>query len=243
MKNDNISEILTQEKINELAQNDFEKLIESYESEGSFTKQKSDKFLAIYNANKDGFDTAGAEYAELNYKIGMMYFNYYSGDDSSAGFSDRVQKAYPFFAANMNRGEGVENFQQEKLSNCYYQICSFYKKYILNSATVEEASRENYEELFATIRSALNDVSDAGAYDQLSMYNGVFMLIYDQRHSMASVNVEYDEVSTLLKDVYDGAKKLTVQKEQSKRLQQEIDNYLSYSEAVSRAYTNAEEDS
>lgn len=55
----------------------YMKLLEVYESQGHFGKQENDQFLAPYNANKDGFDKTGADYAELNYKIGMMYFNYY----------------------------------------------------------------------------------------------------------------------------------------------------------------------
>ena len=38
-----------------------------------------------------------SEVAELNYKIRMMYFNYYTEEDGSYSFSTRVQKAYSFF--------------------------------------------------------------------------------------------------------------------------------------------------
>jgi len=221
----------------------YMKLVESYENEGAFTKEKNDEFLALYNANKEGFDSQSAAHAELNHKIGMMYFNYYTNEDGSSSFSNRVQKAYPFFSANVERDDTAEPFAQEKLSDCYYQICSFYKKYILNAATVEEASKDDYEQLFSVIDSALNDVREAGAYDQLSLYNGVFMLIHDQRHSMVSVNMEEKAVHELLDRVYSSAEKLSVQKEQSKRLRQEIlENYTEYSEALSRAYNNVGEE-
>jgi len=218
------------------------KMLEAYENEGQFSKTENDQFLALYNANKDGFDKTTVEVAELNYKIGMMYFNYYTNEDGTSSFSNRVQKAYPFFAENYENTEIEAGFTEKSLSDCYYQICSFYKKYILSSATVEEASKNNYEELFTTINGALTDVETAGAYDQLSLYNGTFMLLYDQRANMVSVNVEQETILDLLKKVYDSANGLSVQKDQSKKLRQEIiDNYEVYKEAIERAYTNAEE--
>lgn len=217
-------------------------MLEAYEDEGRFGKEENDELLALYNANKDTFDHTTSEVAELNYKIGMMYFNYYTEEDGSYSFSTRVQKAYSFFAENHNNAEIPQDFEDMNLSECYYQICSFYKNYILNGATVEEASRDNYENLFSTIENTLADVQSAGAYNQLSLYNGIFMLLYDQRSSMVQVNVEQKEIIDLLDNVYDDAKNLTVQKEQSQKLQQEImEHYDTYRQAIIRAYTNAEE--
>lgn len=217
-------------------------MLEAYEDEGRFGKEENDEFLALYNANKDRFDRTTSEVAELNYKIGMMYFNYYTEEDGSYSFSTRVQKAYSFFAENHNNAEIPQDFEDMNLSECYYQICSFYKNYILNGATVEEASRDNYENLFSTIENTLADVQSAGAYNQLSLYNGIFMLLYDQRSSMVQVKMEQNEITDLMDNVYDDAKNLTVQKEQSQKLQQEImEHYDTYRQAIIRAYTNAEE--
>lgn len=217
-------------------------MLEAYEDEGRFGKEENDEFLALYNANKDTFDHTTSEVAELNYKIGMMYFNYYTEEDGSYSFSTRVQKAYSFFAENHNNAEIPQDFEDLNLSECYYQICSFYKNYILNGATVEEASRDNYENLFSTIENTLAGVQSAGAYNQLSLYNGIFMLLYDQRSSMVQVKMEQNEITDLMDNVYDDAKNLTVQKEQSQKLQQEImEHYDTYRQAIIRAYTNAEE--
>lgn len=216
------------------------RILEAYEDEGRFSKTENDEFMALYNANKDGFDKTDAEVAELNYKIGMMYFNYYTDDGNSYSFSTRIQKAYSFFAENYENA--ATSFENQEMSNCYYNICSFYKKYILSSATVEEASKENYENLFQTIESAMDSVREAGSYDQLSLYNGTFMLLYDQRSSMVQVNMDQEEILSLLDLVHNRASALTVNKEQSQKLQQEIlDNYEEYRQAIQRAYVNAEE--
>jgi len=217
-------------------------ILEAYENEGVFSKTENDEFLALYNANKDGFDDKSDEVAELNYKIGMMYFNYYTDEDGTYSFMERVQKSYPFFQVNYQNGEELQEFEHKILSDCYYQICYFYKKYIFSSTNVEEASKEDYLELLATIENTLESVKDEGAYNQLSLYNGVFMLLYDQRINMASVNVEADKILSLLQNVYEKAEKLSVQKEQSQNLRMEIiDNYDSYKDAIERTYTNTEE--
>lgn len=220
----------------------YMKMIEAYEDEGRFSKNENDQFLAVYNTNKNTFDTSTVEVAELNYKIGTMYFNYYTDDGTSYSLSTRIQKAYPFFEENYNNENVPSDFEHKSLSDCNYQICSFYKKYILSSATVEEASKENYQILFDTINTSIDDLDDAAPYDKLSLYNSVFMFLYDQRESMASVNVDEKDVQELLAVVYRGAENLTVQKEQSKKLQKEIiDNYDNYFDAISRTYYNKRE--
>ena len=218
------------------------RMLEAYENEGKFGKTENDEFLALFNAHKADFDSSNIDYAELNYKIGMMYFNYYTDEDGSYSFSNRVQKAYPFFEVNFENKEISPDFKHKELSDCYYQICYFYRTYILNSVTIEEASKESYDNLFETINSTLTSVENAGAYDQLSINNGIFMLLYDQRISMAQVNVDQEEVLSLLEKAYMNAKSLSVQKEQSKKLQKEIvENYETYKQAIERAYINAKE--
>jgi len=218
------------------------RILEAYETEGRFGKQKNDEFLAIYNLHKDSFDKSSVSVAELNYKIGTMYFNYYTNEDGTYSFSNRVQKAYPFFQANFENENIVDTFSNKELSDCYYQVCNFYKKYILNSSNVEEASRDNFVSLFQEIEVSLETISQAGAYDQLSLYNGTFMLLYDQREIMESVNVEEEMVLSLFEIVSERASDLIVQKEQSKDLQNEIaGHYVEYKEAIERTYQNAEE--
>lgn len=220
----------------------YERMLEAFEDEGKFGKNESDEFLAKFNANKSDFDNTSLEYAELNYKAGMMYMNYYTSDDGEASYSDRVQKAYSYFETIYEDENISPEFTSKDVSDCYYQICTFYRRYITDSSTVEEASKESYDTLFDTIESSLNSIKNSGPYDQLMLYNATFMLIYDQRISMAQVGVEKDRVLELFDQVYESAEALTVQKEQSKKLQEEMSsNYTDYRKAVERAYTNTEE--
>lgn len=219
----------------------YAKILDAYNDEGVFDKAESSEFLALYNRYQDGFDTASVEYSALNYQIGTMYFNYYT-ENGTESFSTRVQKAQPFFQANYDNPAASAGFGEKSLSDCYYQICTFYKKYILNKATVEEAAKTNYEELFSTIESALETVQSAGSYDKLTLYNGVFMLLYDQRDDLAQVGFDEANVLDMFDDVYGRAASLTVRKDQAELLRQEIvDNYAQYREAIERAYDNTAE--
>lgn len=116
------------------------KMLEAYEYEGTFGKEQNDEFLALYNKNQSGFESNSSDFAELNYKIGMMYFNYYISESGEVQFSERVQKAYPFFKDNYEKAP--DDLQKKKISDCYYQICQFYKKYILANTNVEEAAKQ-----------------------------------------------------------------------------------------------------
>lgn len=140
----------------------------------------------------------------------------------------------------------IKIIQQNLAIKRYQTVITRYvistKNTFLSSAKVEEASKENYENLFTTINQTLSSVKTAGAYDQLSFYNAVFMLLYDQRSNIAQVNISQNEVLNILDTVYKEANGLTVQKEQSLNLKKEIiDNYDTYRQAVIRTYINAEE--
>jgi serine/threonine protein kinase len=218
------------------------KMLEAFEEEGHFGKSENDRFLALYNANKDAFDKNSPDTAELNYRTGLMYFNYYSEEDGSYSFSTRLQKAYSFFAANHENEELPENFAYKDLSEAYYSICSFYKEYILSSASVEEASLSDYEKLLENCESVtdgIDTMEDANAYDRLVAYNGVFNLLYDQRKELAESGIPEEKVTGLLDEIHEKATALDVKKEPSQKLQAEIrEHYADYKEAVERAYEN-----
>ncbi len=217
-------------------------MLDVMEEEGTFRREESDAFLSLYNAHRDELTATAAQKAELNYRIGRLYMSRYTEEDGSVSFSARIQKAYPFFAANHENGE-TEGFDAWNLSECYYRICGFYKEYILSPLGSAEASRTEYEDLIETLSGCVDELSDAGAYDQLLLYNGIFLLLYDQRESMAAVGLEEEAVLRLVDRVHAKSVTLTVSKEQSVALQSEILTYYAdYREAIERSWHYAAEE-
>ena len=215
------------------------KILEAYENEGRFELEDSKVFLALYNANQNSFDKTTKGYAELNYKAGQMYFNYYT-ENGSDGMSLRVNKAITFFEKNHVNEQISQEFEEKNLSECYYEICVFYKNYLIDSDfNPDEASRKDFEELFQTIQNTMEKVEGAGQYDQLMLYTCTFRLLHEEnvRKSLASVGYARDAVLDLFDDVYQKAEALSVNKTKSRQLQDEIlKNYQKYREDIVNAY-------
>lgn len=212
-------------------------ILEACEEDGHFTRTDSDRFLALYNRNKSLFSLSDAGTAALHYKAGLMYFNYYTGENGTADFSDRIQKAYSFFSENEDPQTVSCGFPKENISHCYYTICYFYKTYILRASSVEEASGKDYENLIQTIRKALKEAEDTGSYDRVSLYHSIFMLLYDQRNGLAGKKIRQSAVLGLIDEIYEKTNALSVSKKQSLQLKNEItEHYASYRRSIEQAY-------
>ncbi len=218
----------------------YQCLVEAIEEEGPFDSAVSDAFLSLYDRNRELFDVSSAAVEELNYHIGILYFTYYTAEEGDS-FSARVQKAYPFFAANQENAERAEAFADQDLSECYYRICCFYRTYVLSPVGGMEAGQEDYLELIEAMDECVDLVLSASAYDQLTLYNGAFLLLYDQREGMAAVGVPEERVLDLLDRVWGRSVVLAVTKEESAVLQNEIlDHYRIYRDAIERSYDHRE---
>lgn len=212
------------------------KLLTAYEEEGKFDEAANAEFTALHNGHQSGFDKSSVEYAELNYLAGMMYMNYYT-ENGEPSLGTRVNKAITFFEANNDENISPE-FKEKSLSDCYYEICSFYKDYILNQR--KDPNQADYVKLFQTIDGELNNIKKEGYYDQLMLYNSVFMLLFDQRGKLASY-IEEIEVLDLFDKTYEEAVSLDVDKKWSQKLQDEMkENYEEYRYKIELAYDAAE---
>ena len=213
------------------------KLLETYEERGSFGHKESNEFLRLYNSKKEYMKRNDSRIAYLNYKAGLMYFNYYEGES----FSEKILKAYPFFRENHENMKHLKDFPERNLSEAYYEICSFYKTYILKSSSVSEADFNDYSGLINTLKSTDKNIGNAEAYDRLVLYNSIFMFVYSERHNLASVNYDYESLISFLDHIYEEVKETDVRKEQSLKLKEEVQqNYVLYRDAVKKAYGRKE---
>ena len=130
------------------------------------------------------------------------------------------------------------------LAECYYQICSFYKTYIL-SQTADDASASDYQALFDSLNELLDRLENddsANKYDKLVLYNSIFLLLYDRCGEIASTGFEQSNVLELFDRVYESVTEIQVSESKvyASSLQSEMENkYQQYRDAIERAYSNA----
>lgn len=227
----------------------YDKILDTFTNqidEGEkFTDSELKIFESVYSPNDEEkilFDPEG--FAQLNYRIASLCFTYYSPDGEES-FAGRINKAYTYLNTNHDYIEKgtVTDFESKNMSECYYEICVFYKKYIL-SQTADEASESDYRDLFDRLYKLLELIEtdeNANKYDKLELYNGIFMLLYDRRNDMASVNFDKTMLLELFDKAYNNA--LEIQVSESKKYtltlkEQMTENYSEYKEAIERAYKN-----
>lgn len=213
-----------------------EKLVEYYGESASFGAEENSRLNSVYSAKtidnmlEDRANTT-ADIAELNYRIGALYFSYYDpGTGTLNIFRDRVNKAFQFFKANAtdSRLEGLD-YEHKQVSDCFYQVCLFNKEFIFESASVAEASKSDYDELIETMDQSVDAIRNADAYTRLSLYNAVFTLLNDQRPTMSQLGVDKESVLQLMDKIYNEAVSVQPHKDGAISLRNEIiDNYESY---------------
>ena len=216
------------------------KLLDYYIENEIFSSEEADYIQNIYNKYSSGFDKTSSGYAEINYKIGILFFSIYSDASSD---SDKIQKAKPYFEANYTNTELKEEFENQALSDCYYYICSFYVEYIYKT-TGAEAGAEDYEELLDILSStlgSLDEMEGAEEYEKLAISNSVFYFLKDQCSAMANVGVDSSKVLSIFDEIYEIASDIYVQRENSVALQNEIlENYESYRQVIESTFEEAQ---
>ncbi len=226
--------------INTRSDSDAEKLL---------TSEELKQFEALYDPNDDTkYSSDYTGFSEINYRIGKMCFTYYDRTLSqNENFSARINKAYVYLNQNhtfIQDSQVEQSSGNMQLSECYFQICDFYKKYIF-SQTADTASAEDFSNFFDTLDDLLDSIesnSSATAYDKLELYNNIFMLLYDRRADMVSAGVSQEIVLELFDRVYNSANEIDAsQRTLWTVLKTEMqDNYETYKTAIQRAYTNVE---
>lgn len=208
------------------------KLLEMYEDEGVFDKADSDFFLALYNAHRDKF-SKNDKVAQLNYKAGQLYLNYYT-QDKAVNFNERVQKSFPFF----ERNKVMEiDYADQKLSDFYYEITTFYRKYVFTSAKVVEASTQDYQDLIEKMTTLIDSSHEISAYDRLLLFNSMYAVIYDQRNLLPRMHIAKDTIENILNYIYDQTIQTQTQKALTRQLKEDIlSRFLKMKESILRTY-------
>lgn len=220
----------------------FFKLLDAYEDNGTFGDTESNKFSALYNENKSSFDTNSIDVIDLNFEIGYLYFNLFSGGDNTT--RSRMLKASSYFKDVVESGR--EDYERFELAGSYYIVCDFYATYVANSTGVNEPSEEAYDNLLISLETCINNLEDyespESAYVKLTMYESLMNLIYDHRTGLAKYDIDQEKVIDIIDLIRKKTNAVSVTQTVSIKLQETIlSNYDEYVDAVNRAYENARE--
>lgn len=217
----------------------YQLLLSAYGEDGIFGKQESEQFLAIYNANHNGLQKSGADFANLQSQIGFLYVNGYEDPSTIT----RLRMALPFLLAANSTME-ADNPQRNTV-NCYCQIGTFYEDYIWNASSVREITAPVMENLISEIEKTLDafqeDDSPDAIFNMLGFKVAACDLLYDQRDIIA-YTIPHDRIDAVLDQIYSGLPESgSLQKEQTKNLLQTLtSNEQNYREMLDRAYSRKE---
>ncbi len=121
----------------------------------------------------------------------------------------------------------------------YFEICRFYRTYLLKSSLPKDPSASGYEHLLEVLRRGIRSESISDAYEKTAMCHFAFMILYDQREAMALSGIREENVLQILEDVYNTSCGLSVSRKAAVRMKEDIlRNYEKAQKAVERAYRN-----
>lgn len=219
----------------------YERLLEAYEDNGTFGTSESQELSTLYNINKEKFDMTAPEYASLNYEIGRMYFNMYTGDNES--FRERILKAHSYFqlvAENSN-----DSFENYKMATSYYTLCDFFKEYVLQKDSVNEPVKENYENMMKAVDDCLVDMQNYeaadAAYTRLNLYSSTLDMLNINIKGLTDKGIPREDVKNLISKIGDAAANESVTQQKSLEKQESIESQVvNILDNVEREYNTVE---
>lgn len=179
----------------------YQKLVSCFQDNGIFGDAQSQQLGTAYNANKLSFDMADPDMVELNYQIGQLYFNMYSGDGNS--FRSRIQKANGYFKYAVENGSREDKHYQ--IAKSYHTLCHFFMRFVLNDNSVLEPVEEDYRNMIDAIQVCMEDMksysSSDAAYTRLTLYQKIMDTLNANIRGFAMNHIEQKQVLDLVQNL------------------------------------------
>ena len=179
----------------------YDRLV-NYYKEHEATEDNIKKVGNTIEANASSMNTNNADFAELYYNMGKLYFAQF-GDSS---LKNAAVNSKSFFEKAV---KNTASYDKKEIASCYYSICNFMTK----QSKTSENSLEDYAQLFQEIESAIGIIDRAtdseANYDKISLYYTAMLLINDQAELMASVGFDRQEALDMMDELNDKANTIT----------------------------------
>lgn len=218
----------------------YEKLLQSYESNQRFGDAESKQFSYYYNKNQALFSSKDTAYLQLAYDAGITFFYMYT-PESDPSFRSRVLKAKPYFETVVQSGN--QAFEYYDISQSYYLIGAFYSNFVVNTTSVKEPKKADYDSLLSAVQICMEnmehyDYEDA-AYIKLTMYNEIANLLSDHKKGLAASGVDIHKVLHVLDTIHAEAEQLSVTQQTSIALREALlGAYEKNRQAIETTYAN-----
>lgn len=218
----------------------YEALLEAYEDNGSFGTEDGAVLSGLFGSYSG--DTETDVYVDLCYRIGFMYFNFYS-ENGSDSFQAKIVKSAPYFK---EVHEILENnpdisFPQQNAAESYYTVTSFYK----SNNGMQLAKAHTVDELRGLLKAFSKCVDELEDFDEsndasaqaikLSQYSSFANQINELRNEFADVGVDESEVQSLIDKIESSEMKITLGELEGARAAA-LSDIGRFRENISRAY-------
>ena len=217
----------------------YTKMVEAFRDNGGFGDEESQLLGNAYNANKTYFDMSSSEMVELNYQIGHLYFNMYTGDGNA--FRSRIQKAQGYFSYVVEYGSEDEPHYQ--IAASYDTLCRFFTDFVLNDSSVLEPTREDYLAMMDAIETCMEDMqtydSNDAAYTRLTLYQRILDTVNANIRGFALNEIPQESVQNMVKNICTAVRGESVTQTASISLQEQIlQQSILVEDNIAREYDN-----
>ena len=218
----------------------YEALLEAYEDNGKFGNKNGSTLAALFGEYSGDRNTE--EYVDMCYRVGFMYFNFYT-ENGNNSFQAKVVKSASYFKEvhEILENNSDISFDQRNAAESYYTVTSFYKSN--NGMQLAKAhTLDALRELLSAFSKCMDELdnfdesNDPSAQAiKLSQYSSFANQINELRNEFAAVKVSESEVQSLIDEIESAEKKITLGELDSQR-EKALAEISSFRENISRAY-------
>ncbi len=200
----------------------YARMVQAYQQRGVFGDEESQQLGNAYNANKHDFDMKNPDMVELNYQIGQLYFNMYSGDSNS--FRARIQKAHSYFGYVVDFGTPAD--PHYSIASSYNTLCRFFIDFVLNDNSVLEPTKADYQGMLDAIYDCMQDMqayhSSDAAYTRLTLYQKILDTVNANARGFAHSGIEQKDVADMVTTLCQAVQQENVTRTVSVEMQEKI---------------------
>lgn len=218
----------------------YDKLLDAYQDNGKFDREESGVLSGLFGKYSGAKNTK--EYAELCYRMGFMYFNFYT-EDGHTSFQARAVKSAGYFEQvhALLEAQPDIDFDKAEAAESYYTITSFYKAnngmQLAKAHTAEELSQ--LLNAFSTCMDALENYDESRDESaqavKLDQYMHIAEQINELRNEFAAAGTDKADVLALLEKISASESKIQLASLSAQR-EKALADCLAFCDNVSRAY-------